>query len=667
MKSLRGKLIVTTCISCLFCLLITAIFSYNIASGKLKAKESNNALKQAKVSAEQIDKWIYGYQVYLSMAAATVEAEGLTNFNDAISYLTKLLNDYNEEGILYDIYLTYTNNQMASASGYMPDGSVDFTKRSWFLGALETEEVYCSPSYKDADSGRYVITLATKVENHGKLVGVLAADIFIDEIVEIVNQCEVAGDSYAMLIDQYGGLMVHPNEAYGYVNDEPVMLVDLENNPYGALWEELQQDAISDAIWVSDYDGIDRGLFAAKAEKCDWNVVIALEKQVIYKNAKPMLQGFAIALIVSLAAGILFISIVSRKIVKPITRLEKVVSSNELDVEISVKSKDEVGRLAKGFRKMLDNLKGLLDTSEEAAGSIHELALQLKNITGELVGGAYQIRQKVGDIYGILEKQSDQVNDSHEKLQGMEEEIERFKAHCKNMDTIVTKANMELQQNIEVVEKLGKSTEGNMKNMELLQNNIAVLEHKSNDITNIIDAITSISSQTNLLALNASIEAARAGEAGRGFAVVAEEIRQLSEQTKSATENIKGLVEEIQQQIGDRVEEIQEYGNEFQANVGIAVQVQKEFDDLEEFVKNMNEVNRTMMNALQSFVDTQDAMRQSFGVIDQNAGSCMQYSKDTLDVSETQASKSDSLNEWYQKLLEQADELQVRTDNFKEN
>ncbi|MNW53190.1 Methyl-accepting chemotaxis protein McpC [compost metagenome] len=61
--------------------------------------------------------------------------------------------------------------------------------------------------------------------------------------------------------------------------------------------------------------------------------------------------------------------------------------------------------------------------------------------------------------------------------------------------------------------------------------------------------ISDISKQTNLLSLNASIEASRAGEAGRGFAVVASEIRNLADQSRTSSQDIDELLQEINQEM----------------------------------------------------------------------------------------------------------------------
>lgn len=72
------------------------------------------------------------------------------------------------------------------------------------------------------------------------------------------------------------------------------------------------------------------------------------------------------------------------------------------------------------------------------------------------------------------------------------------------------------------------------------------LKSSSAEIGKVVNLIANIARQTNLLALNATIEAARAGPAGRGFAVVAAEVKALSVQTQTATEEIKRKIEMLQ-------------------------------------------------------------------------------------------------------------------------
>ena len=581
-------------------------------------------------------------------------------------YLQELLQNQNEDGIIYDIYFTSEDNRMTAGSGYEADGSVDFTKRGWYLAAKEKDGVHYESPYKDADSGRYVITLSKKVEWDGKVVGVLAEDIFIDQVVEIVNKCEVEGNSYAMLVDQNDGLMVHPNEKYGYVDDEPVRLNNLAGNPYKKLSEKLEEDGKkAQNIWLKDYDGVTRGFFVGKVKSCDWHVVIALEKEVLYQDVNSMLQGFVIAMAISLVVGIVIITIMTKKIVDPIRHLERTVTSNDLNESIQVESKDEVGRLAKGFNKMLGNLRGLLSTSEEAAGNIEESSMQLQNITDTIVQGAKRVKQEMENINDTMNVQYENVHQSEEVLSNFEREISRFEGQFSDMGSTIVLANAKLTENIEVVEKLGSATMANMENINTLQESVNVLEQKSENITNIISTITGISGQTNLLALNASIEAARAGEAGKGFAVVADEIRQLSEQTKDATEEIRDLVTEIQERIEKTVSRIQEYGQSFRVNAEIATQVQEAFSAIESAIKTLGEMNTDMSEELQAFTNAQNAIRTSFDSVDANTSSCVENTRAALKVSKEQAQVTGDLAQWAKQLQEQADELKEKTQNFK--
>jgi len=125
---------------------------------------------------------------------------------------------------------------------------------------------------------------------------------------------------------------------------------------------------------------------------------------------------------------------------------------------------------------------------------------------------------------------------------------------------------------------------------------VAKLGESSIEIGKVIKVITSIAQQTNLLALNATIEAARAGEAGKGFAVVANEVKELAKQTATATEDISGKIEAIQNDTKAAVSAIDEIGkiinqiNDIQNTIASAV---------EEQTATTNEIARNATEAAQ--------------------------------------------------------------------
>jgi methyl-accepting chemotaxis protein len=82
--------------------------------------------------------------------------------------------------------------------------------------------------------------------------------------------------------------------------------------------------------------------------------------------------------------------------------------------------------------------------------------------------------------------------------------------------------------------------------VEDIADNILELSEHTQQIGEIIATVNNLADQSRMLALNASVEAARAGEEGKGFAVVAMEVRNLADQNRDATVQVREILGEIQ-------------------------------------------------------------------------------------------------------------------------
>jgi methyl-accepting chemotaxis protein len=92
--------------------------------------------------------------------------------------------------------------------------------------------------------------------------------------------------------------------------------------------------------------------------------------------------------------------------------------------------------------------------------------------------------------------------------------------------------------------------------------------------------VNDIAAQSNMLALNASVEAARAGEYGKGFAVVAQEVRNLAEQSKQATAQVKAILSDIQRATNATVMATEEGTKSVDEGVSLAMQAGEAIEQL---------------------------------------------------------------------------------------
>jgi methyl-accepting chemotaxis protein len=562
-----------------------------------------------------------------------------------------------------NLYFTSTDNETVSAVDAVQDTSVNYTQRDWFVGALATDDVYYTDPYRDLNTGRTVITLSSKITMRGQTVGVLAEDIFADYISDIVEQCQVPENSYAMLLDRDHGLVVHPNDAYGYVNNEPARLETLSGAPYEAVSVALanQEQTVTK---LQDYDGVTRNVYMTTLKSCGWIMAVAVDWNVIHSDTTALVKGLYLSTFISLAISIIMASIGGVRLVTPIRRLTSVVTDMDVNREVPVRSRDEVGKLSKGFNTMMFTLRGLLGVSSETVQKMQESSSTLKRISRDAVGGAARVKGEMDHIAVSMKAQSQSVEHGRGSLDNFNTQVDHFQKQFDAMSGALENISDTVTTNAEVAEQLRVSADESSQSIQALQEIVALLEEKSQHITEIVSTIQQVASQTKLLALNASIEAGRAGEAGKGFAVVAKEIRSLSEQTGAASGNIRQLIREVQDQIDETVRGLDSTAELFEQNSQVAGKVHVAFSDISDKIQFMDREKQTLYDGLQTFMQAGEEINVAFEEIDKNADSCNIYSGRALQVSEEQARAVSTLDEFVDQMDMLSTELDEKVQRF---
>ena len=166
-------------------------------------------------------------------------------------------------------------------------------------------------------------------------------------------------------------------------------------------------------------------------------------------------------------------------------------------------------------------------------------------IVNDLNGSTEVVNGAMKDISSSTHSTAENIQTQTTMTQDIQHSIEQTLESSENMVKVAKQSGELNQKSMEIMEHLKKQSAVIAETNSGVADSMKALQERTEAVKSIADTIFSISSQTNLLALNASIESARAGEAGKGFAVVADEIRQLAEKTRSETESIAQILDEL--------------------------------------------------------------------------------------------------------------------------
>ncbi|WP_443218072.1 methyl-accepting chemotaxis protein [Pseudomonas sp. SHLB1] len=172
-------------------------------------------------------------------------------------------------------------------------------------------------------------------------------------------------------------------------------------------------------------------------------------------------------------------------------------------------------------------------------------------------------------------------------------------------------ADQATREGTRVMQQTQQAIEALAADVDLSATKVAALENHSQAIGGVIAVIRTIAEQTNLLALNAAIEAARAGEQGRGFAVVADEVRTLASRTQTSTEEIRRIIEQLQNATTEAVGQMQASRGHALSGVEAAEQARVSLASIGAAVERIVDVNVQIASAAEQQAAVSEEINRS--------------------------------------------------------
>jgi methyl-accepting chemotaxis protein len=396
------------------------------------------------------------------------------------------------------------------------------------------------------------------------------------------------------------------------------------------------------------------GILHLKFSKEKINQMLGKAETERQSQTKRTLTILAFATIFCCLSVIAVAFFVSRKITKPIAEgvaFAKRMADGDLTQTLNIHRKDEVGQLADALNHMSGSMRGMFGEIRRSAVALAGSSTQLTGTSNQMAVGAKETTDQSSTVASAAETLSANMRNMAAATEQMSSNVKAVAASAEEMNASISEVAKNAENAATVAGHAAQlAVDSNQK--------IEKLSAAADQIGKVIAVIQDIAEQTNLLALNATIEAARAGEAGKGFSVVATEVKDLANQTATATNDIRKQIEGIQISVGTTVQSIGEISEAIQQVNGvsriIASAVEEQSITTKEIAQNVAQTSATADTVAQGIAESASSSRQ----ISQNIANVDTAARQTAQgAAQTQSAGI--------QLSELADQLQNMMEQFK--
>ncbi len=384
------------------------------------------------------------------------------------------------------------------------------------------------------------------------------------------------------------------------------------------------------------------------------------EKSLLVKRAKSSIETANLTkdiviygILLTMLIGGIISTIVTRAITRPLARsvdFAQTIADKNLKKTLDVVQEDEIGDLVKALNFMTGELKTMMVEIGDNSLSLESSSTELSAIATQISSNSDKTAEKSNSVASAAE----QMNANMTSVASAMEEA------TSNVDTVASASeemNTAIEGLVRDVEAAKAGTDEAVASAESVLKNVKDLGADAEEIGTVTETIAAISDKTNLLALNATIEAARAGEAGKGFAVVASEIKELANQTATATTDIGHKLKGIQNSTGTAVTGVEEIANIIRS--------------LNDTVMSVRETMTQQRNATQEISENISQVSLGISEINQNVSQTSEaVGQVTTEINEVNQSASEmglsnsQLTQTAEELSKMATQLKVKMDQF---